>query len=68
MMYCETPEAPKCLDKKQRLALPLWVVGAVLLAAPLWCVCAVPTLACLGNCLFGGSWRFAARRRRVPAG
>ena len=66
MMYCETPEAPKCLDKKQRLALPLWAVALVLLAAPLWCVCAVPLLSCLGNCLFGDSWRFAARRRRVP--
>ena len=68
MMYCETPEAPRCLDEKQRLSLPLWAVAVVLLGAPLWCVCAVPLLACLGNCLFGDSWRFSARRRRVPAG
>ena len=68
LMYCEAPEPPRCLDKKPRLAIPIWVVAGVLLAAPLWCVCAVPVLACLGNCLFGDSWRFSARRRRVPAG
>ena len=66
LMYCEAPSEPKCLDKKPRLAIPIWVVGAVLLAAPIWCVFAVPVLACLGNCLWGDWPKLAARRRRVP--
>ena len=65
MMYCETPEAPRCLDDKKK-GLPLWAVGVVLLGAPIWCVCAVPLLACLGNCLWGDWPKLAARRRRVP--
>ena len=66
MMYCETPSEPKCLDEKKP-SIPLWVVGVVLLAAPVWCVCAVPLLSCLGNCLWG-DWvpTLKARRRRVP--
>ena len=66
LVSCEAPGPPRCLDEKQRLALPLWVVGAVLLAAPIWCVFAVPVLACLGNCLWGDWGTFKARRRRVP--
>ena len=65
LMYCETPSEARCLDEKKP-SIPLWVVGAVLLAAPIWCVFAVPVLACLGNCLWGDWPKLAARRRRVP--
>ena len=68
MMACETPSEAKCLDDDDRPRLPLWVVAVVLLGAPIWCVCAVPVLAFLGNCLWGDWGTFKARRRRVPAG